>query len=194
MSSDRNEKTMLAMGAAMAAVVEKKKERGEEFDLCPPMTGLFEDAMKRAEVIDALPKRDQELLDELCSFFDRETRRSKAQQKQDVARANEIIVKLQLNVNFIALPYGETFLSGAVHHSLGMVQLLLVRGADVNAENEMMAECALDKILEVEDMNDGKLSEDMKAMKKLLLSMGAKNAEQRWMEMAKDIRKGGGEE
>ena len=187
MSSDRDDRTMLAMGAAMVALSEKAKKRGEEIDGSMSMSGLFDDAMKRAETIDALPKRDQELLEELCSFFDVD-REKGSQAKQDVVRAEEIIKGLELNVNFPALPYGETFLSGAVHHSLGMVQLLLDKGADVNFENEMMSECALDMILEEED--DGELSEEKKAMKKLLLSKGAKTAEQRYLEMAESIRNG----
>ena len=187
MSSDRDDRTMLAMGAAMVALSEKAKKRGEEIDGSMSMSGLFDDAMKRAETIDALPKRDQELLEELCSFFDVD-REKGSQAKQDVVRAEEIIKGLELNVNFPALPYGETFLSGAVDHSLGMVQLLLDKGADVNFENEMMSECALDTILGEED--DGELSEEKKAMKKLLLSKGAKTAEQRYLEMAESIRNG----
>ena len=104
----------------MVALSEKAKKRGEEIDGSMSMSGLFDDAMKRAETIDALPKRDQELLEELCSFFDVD-REKGSQAKQDVVRAEEIIKELELNVNFPALPYGETFLSGAVDHSLGMV-------------------------------------------------------------------------
>ena len=190
MSSDRDNRTMLAMGEAMVALSEKAKERGEDIDIDGgmSMSGLFDGAMKRAETIDALPKRDRELLEELCSFFDVDREKRGSQAKQDVVRAEEIIKELELNVNFPALPYGETFLSGAVYHSLGMVQLLLDKGADVNFENEMMSECALDKILEEED--DGELSEEKKAMKKLLLSKGAKTAEQRYLEMAESIRNG----
>lgn len=176
---------MRAMGEAMVAVAEKAQERGEEID-GSLSTRLFDDMKQRSDVINALPRRDQELLEELCSLFDR---KNKGKEKQDVVRAKEIIEELQLNVNFLALPYGETFLSRAVYHSLGMVQLLIEMGADVNMENEMMSECALDKLLEDEEYN-GELSDDKKAMKKLLLSKGAKTAEQRWLEMAENIRNG----
>ena len=166
---------------AMAA-----KESGQDLDAGNPFESMMAEEKARAKELGTLSKDEQALLQELCSFFDFE--RKKGDEKKQVTRAKEIIEELQMNVNFPALPYGETFLSCAVNHSLGMVEMLIEKGADVNNENEMMSECAIDQILEEEESGDG-LSDEKKAMKKLLLSKGAKTAEERWSDMAEMARK-----
>jgi hypothetical protein len=124
---------------------------------------------------------------ELCSFFDHD--REKADKKKEVVRAKEIMDELQMNVDFSPFPYGETLLSNAVDHSLDMVKMLIEKGADVNLENEMLSECPIDQLLEEDEMNGG-LSDEKKAMKELLLSKGAKTAEERLNEVAESVRRG----
>ena len=153
--TDRERRTLEAMGEAMHAMARRANERGEEIDGCP--SSGMEAMEKRMRVIEALSRDERAILKELCSFFDCD--REKGDEKEEVPRAKEIIEELQLNVDFAALPYGETFLSGAVDHSLDMVKMLILKNADVNMENEMMSECALDKLLEDEEqggLSDGK--------------------------------------
>mmetsp|Transcript_11640 Transcript_11640/g.17098 ORF Transcript_11640/g.17098 Transcript_11640/m.17098 type:complete len:108 (+) Transcript_11640:648-971(+) len=64
-----------------------------------------------------------------------------------------------MSVNFPALPHGETFLAASSLHSLEMMQMLLEKGADVNIEHEIMYECPIDVLLEIEE-EDGELSEE----------------------------------
>ena len=116
-------------------------------------------------------------------IYDRDRSKNKVQietqKQQDVKRAREIIEELQLNVNFKALPYGHTFLSTAVeNYSVDMAKMLLEKGADVNNEDTMDGATAIDKILEYEEEGQ-KLSDDMKEMKNLLLSKGAKTYKER---------------
>ena len=59
-----------------------------------------------------------------------------------------------------------------------MAKMLLEKGADVNNEDTMDGATAIDKILEYEK-EDKKLSDDMKEMKNLLLSKGAKTYKER---------------
>lgn len=177
------------MGEAIHALFQKQMAEGGEWD---PSLSTFplEAAEARAEELESLGRHERELMDEFCSFFDHANSDDEGKKKREVARAREIIDELSMNVNFAALPYGETFLSNAVHHSLGMVELLVEKGADVNLEDEMISECAIDHLLEEEEDNNGGLSAEKEAMKQLLLSKGAKTAEERWLAMAEDIRSG----
>ena len=145
-------------------------------------SALPEEVVLPVEV--ALPKEDLALWKELCSFFGHD--RTKGNEIEEVFRANEIIEELSMNVNFASLPYGETFLSSSVGHSLEMMQMLVEKGADVNLENEVAGETALDVLLELEDYRQ--LSDEEKEMKKFLLSMGAKTAEERFYEIAELAR------
>ena len=149
-----------------------------------PFKYMMEEVDRRQKQLEDLTEEERILLKELCSFFERSNRKGR---EAEVFRAKEIIEKLELNVNFPVLVYGETLLNESIHHSLDMVTMLLQKGADVNNENEMMAECALDMLLEEED-SEGKLSDEKKAMKKLLLSKGAKTAEERWLDKADEVR------
>lgn len=187
--TDRKERTDEAMGEAIYAAVQSSKAKGETFDMGPP-TEPWKDLKHRSKEIDALSKDEQDLLKELRLFFERHRDLTKEEKCKEVARTKEIIEQLQMNVNFSPFTYGETLLSESVYHSLEMVQLLIEKGADVNREDEMINECALDHILEEEDECDGELSWEKKAMKNLLLSNGAKTAEERWKDMAESIREG----
>ena len=186
--TERVKRTDAAMGEAMYAMHQSltAEERKDCHD--NPFSHMRERMEHDAKEVDALSKEEQELLKELCSFFDID--HEKGDEKKEVARAKEIIEELQMDVNFPALPYGETFLSGAVNHSLDMMKMMIEKGADVNKENEMISETPIDALLEIEE--DRGLSNDEKAMKELLLSKGAKTAEQRWREVAASVRQNGG--
>ena len=153
-----------------------------------PFKYMMEEVDRREKQLEDLTEEERILLKELISFFDHDHMRSNRKGREaEVFRAKDIIEKLELNVNFPVLVYGETLLNESIHHSLDMVTMLLQKGADVNNENEMMSECALDMLLEEED-SEGKLSDEKKAMKKLLLSKGAKTAEERWLDKADEVR------
>ncbi len=185
--TDRQERTERAMGEAMYQMAMSMPDYKGMGD-CVPFSYMMEQEDRREKQLNELSGEEKNLLKELCSFFDHEHMSSKRIGREaEVFRAKEIIEKLELNVNFPVLVYGETFLNRSIDHSLDMVTMLLQMGADVNAENEMMSECALDGLLEEED-NKGKLSDEKKAMKKLLLSKGAKTAEERWMDKADEVR------
>ncbi|KAL7531935.1 hypothetical protein ACHAXR_004314 [Thalassiosira sp. AJA248-18] len=185
--TDRQKRADEAMGEAMYQMVKSMpKEEREKEDPFAPMKAFHDKIEKRADELGTLSKDESVLLKELCSFFDSD--RKKGDEIKQVFRARAIVEELQMNVNFPVLPYGETLLSGSINHSLEMMQMLIEKGADVNMENEMMSECAIDQILEEEEMNDG-LSDEKKAMKKLLLSKGANTAEERFLEIAELARK-----
>ena len=151
------------------------------------MFGDYVDEMKgRAKELDEeLDKKEQLLLKELCKFFWDERTRNDHEKREEVVRAKEIIEKLQMNVNYKVLGWNDkTLLSGSVNHSLGMMEMLIEKGADVNLGSGMADETPLDTILDEEDFDDGQLSEEMKAMKSLLLSKNALTEEERWNEKA----------
>mmetsp|Transcript_3735 Transcript_3735/g.9520 ORF Transcript_3735/g.9520 Transcript_3735/m.9520 type:complete len:211 (+) Transcript_3735:142-774(+) len=188
--TQRQQRTDEAMGEFSYQMAMYENETGQDSNAGNSFQQAHEYRMKKeraiADEIRGLSKDEQSMLRELCSFFD--AFENKGDKKKQVVRAKEIIEELQMNVNFPALPYEETFLSRAVHHSLGMLEMLLEKGADVNRESGMLYECALDQILEEEDVGDG-LSDEKKAMKRLLLSKGAKAAEERLGEAAEWARK-----
>lgn len=185
--TDRARRTDEAMGEAIYALFQKRTAEGKGWDDSPP-TFPTEFEKARDKELESLDEHERDLLAELCSFFDPFDRKE-GNEEGEVARAREIIEELSMNVNFAALPYGETFLSSAVYRGLGMVELLIEKGADVNLENELLPDCAIDHLLEEEDDNGG-LSAEMKAMKQLLLSKGAKTVEERWLAKAEEIRGG----
>ena len=179
----------MAMGSAIYEMTKAlTEEEKREADSEPPFSSLMDALDQRSNALEDLDDDDLALVKELSSFFDTEhVFGDNKNVEKDVARAREIIDELDLNVNFPILPYGETLLVNSVHHSLAMMKLLIEKGADVNVENEMMSECALDKILEDED--SGELSEEQKAMKALLLANGAKTTEERWIDIANGAKK-----
>lgn len=186
--TDRQQRTERAMGEAMYQMAMSMPD-DKGMDAYVPFSYMMEQEDRRSKQLNGLSKEEQVLLKELCSFFDYEHMNSKnIGREAEVFRAKKIIQELELNVNFPVLVYGETLLNRSIDHSLDMDTMLIQMGADVNAENEMMAECALDGLLEEED-NKGTLSDEKKAMKKLLLSKGAKTAEERWMDKADEVRK-----
>mmetsp|Transcript_17320 Transcript_17320/g.29860 ORF Transcript_17320/g.29860 Transcript_17320/m.29860 type:complete len:162 (-) Transcript_17320:11-496(-) len=154
--TDRQRRADEAMGEAMYQMVKSmtKEDRENEDPMAPIMF-----ANEKMKTIDdelaTLSKEEDALLKEFCSFFDSESGRKKGDEIKQVFRAKEIIEELQMNVNFPALAYGQTFLSASICHSLEMMQLLIAKGADVNVENEMMSECAIDELLEEEEINGG---------------------------------------
>ena len=156
-----------------------------------PFKFMMEKKKSREKQFEDLSEEEFILLKELCSFFDRDHMRNNRNGREaEVFRAKAIIEKLELNVNFPVLVYGETLLNESIHHSLDMVTMLIQMGADVNNENEMASECAIDMLLEEEE-EEGKLSDEKEAIKKLLLSKGAKTAEERWLEKAEEVRQMG---
>ena len=122
---------------------------------------------------------EKNLLLDLISIFEcKDKELSVNETRNQVQHASNIIDEIGLNVNSKILPYGESFLSNAVIHSLDMVKMLLEKGADVNNEDTMDGITALDKIMELEECLD-ELPDDMKVIKDLLLSKGAKTIRQR---------------
>ena len=184
--SKRQQDIDQAMGEAMYQMAMKSKEEGNDpfSDPMAPAKRMMENVKQRSEEISKISKDEQAILSELCSFFESSSNRDKTKDDKikEVIRAREIIEELQMNVNFPALAYGETFLAASVSHSIEMMQLLLEKG-----ENEMMCECPIDVLMEIED--DNELTEEEKKMKKLLLDKGAKTAEQRLTEMAEQVKK-----
>eukprot|EP00584_Thalassiosira_punctigera_P022841 CAMPEP_0172548804 /NCGR_PEP_ID=MMETSP1067-20121228/18017_1 /TAXON_ID=265564 ORGANISM="Thalassiosira punctigera, Strain Tpunct2005C2" /NCGR_SAMPLE_ID=MMETSP1067 /ASSEMBLY_ACC=CAM_ASM_000444 /LENGTH=214 /DNA_ID=CAMNT_0013336075 /DNA_START=31 /DNA_END=672 /DNA_ORIENTATION=+ len=195
--TSREERTQDATGSSTGAIFqsaspEERAEAAEAFASPSAATNAQDDDRVRAE-IDALSDDEKALLTELRAMFDPPSdpdEETADARKEQAERAKEIIEAIRMDVDFPALPYGETFLSGAICHSLDMVKMLLEKGADVNKENEMMNQTALDQLLEEEDC-EGSLSNDKKEMKRLLLSKGATTAEQRWNEVASSIRREG---
>eukprot|EP00573_Skeletonema_grethae_P003017 CAMPEP_0201688826 /NCGR_PEP_ID=MMETSP0578-20130828/2525_1 /ASSEMBLY_ACC=CAM_ASM_000663 /TAXON_ID=267565 /ORGANISM="Skeletonema grethea, Strain CCMP 1804" /LENGTH=191 /DNA_ID=CAMNT_0048173285 /DNA_START=142 /DNA_END=717 /DNA_ORIENTATION=+ len=182
--TDRQQRTERAMGEAMYQMAMSLPDDVGDYI---PFSYMVEQEDRREKQLDELSEEERVLLKELCSFFDFDHMCSKTIKREaEVFRAKKIIEELELNVNFPVLAYGETFLNQSINHSLDMVTMLIQMGADVNAENQMMAECALDGLLEEED-NKGTLSDEKKAMKKLLLSKGAKTPEERWMDKADEV-------
>jgi hypothetical protein len=188
--TDRQMRTEKAMGEAMYQLAMSMPD-DKDMDV-DPFSHMMDEMNRREEQLKDLTKEERILLKELCSFFDSDHNMGSNKKKvgAEVARAKEIIEQLELNVNFPVLAYGETFLNQSIYHSIDMVKMLIEMGADVNKENEMMSECALDSILEEEDEN-GELSDEKKAIKQLLLSKGAKAAEERWMDKADEVRRMG---
>ena len=186
--TDRQSRTEEAMGEAMYQMAMSMPDDFKDVN-ADPFSYMAEKMERREEQLKDLTEEERILMKELCSFFDSDHMRSKRNgMEAEVFRAKAIIENLQMNVNFPVLEYGETFLSRSIYHSLDMVTMLIQMGADVNHENEMMSECALDMLLEEEEDNDGKLSDEKKAIKKLLLSKGAKTAEERWIDKADEVR------
>ena len=98
---------------------------------------MMEKMDNREKQFEDLSEEERILMKELCSFFDRDHMRNNRNGRDaEVFHAKAIIEKLELNVNFPVLVYGETLLNESIHHSLEMVQMLLRMGADVNNENE----------------------------------------------------------
>ena len=185
---DNYDSTDEAMGEALyQMMMSRTDEENDADDKRDIGREMMEKEKARAQELSKLSKEEDALLTELCSFFDID--RTKGNEIKEVFRAREIIEELSMNVNFPVLPYGETFLSSSVGHSIEMMQMLIEKGADVNLENEMLSETALDVLLEQEDdSSDGELSDEKKQMKKLLLSKGATTAEERWNERAEWAR------
>ena len=177
-----------AMGEAMyqIAMGKSEEERQAQRDELP-FQSIMDNVKQRSDEISKISKDEQAILSELCSFFDTDRDKKKEDKIKEVFRARAIIEELQMNVNFPALAYGETFLAASVLHSLEMMQMLIEKGADVNMENEMMCECAIDILLEIEEGRG--LSDEEGEMKKLLLEKGAKTAEERLMNIAESARK-----
>ena len=186
--TERERRTDDAMGRAV-----------DELDALQSMTGCtktlpvqtmlndyVEEMKARAKELDEeLDKDERLLLDELCKFFWDERTRSDEEKREEVVRAKEIIEKLRMDVNYKVLGWNDkTLLSGSVNHSLGMMEMLIEKGADVNLGSGMAVETPLDAILDEEDFDDGQLSEEKKAMKSLLLSKNALTEEERWNEKA----------
>ena len=190
--TDRQKRTEEAMGEAMYQMAMSFPDDMNDMN-ADPFKFMREKMDSREKQFNDLSEDEFILLKELCSFFDRDhMRNNRTGREAEVFRAKAIIEKLELNVNFPVLVYGETLLNESIHHSLEMVQMLLQMGADVNNENEMASECALDMLLdEEEDCEGGELSDEKKAIKKLLLSKGAKTAEERWLEKAEEVRQMG---
>jgi len=162
--------------------------------------GTFAELEQQQDVMSSelTSKEDKKLMIELVRIFDIEylyDNKIKTGDEKLVQRASDIIDELNLNVNFKALPYGKTFLSGAVDcHGIDMIKLLLSKGADVNNEDTMDGRTALDSILEYEEEDQGenkKLSDKMNEMKILLLSKGAKTYEERMNELTMNVRAAG---
>lgn len=189
MDSERQKGIDRAMGEAMYQIAMKSKEEGDDPFSEPFGKSLMENAKQRSDEISEISKDEQAILSELCSFFDTSSNRDKKREDKikEVFRARAIIEELQMNVNFPALAYGETFLAASVLHSIEMMQMLIEKGADVNMENEMMCECPIDILLEIEEGNE--LTEEEGKMKKLLLENGAKTAEERLTDMAEQAKK-----
>jgi len=197
--SSLEERNDAARGNIMVAVAKAlSSEERPRANAGPSST--FAELDEQQDAMSDLSLDEKKLLVELIRLFDieiaydRDRYKNKVQietqKQQDVKRAREIIEELQLNVNFKALPYGSTFLSSAVmNYSVDMAKMLLEKGADVNNEDTMDGATAIDKILEYEEEGK-KLSDDMKEMKNLLLSKGAKTYEERMNQMAMDFRAG----
>jgi len=197
--SSLEERNDAARGNIMVAVAKAlSSEERPRTNAGPSST--FAELDEQQDAMSDLSLDEKKLLVELIRLFDieiaydRDRYKNKVQietqKQQDVKRAREIIEELQLNVNFKALPYGSTFLSSAVmNYSVDMAKMLLEKGADVNNEDTMDGATAIDKILEYEEEGK-KLSDDMKEMKNLLLSKGAKTYEERMNQMAMDFRAG----
>ena len=189
MSSELSDRNMKAMGNAMNAAFQacSADEKKEFFQ-----SGLsqFDDIDEQQDAISNQFNEDEKrLLNELISLLDIENRKKGQEGQQQVQRARDIIEKLELNVNFKAMPYGGTFLSSAIDHGIDMVKLFLEKGADVNNEDTMDSATALDHILESEEFNDDMpLDEEMTLIKTLLLSKGAKTYEERMNQLADKIR------
>lgn len=94
--------------------------------LTEPYSGLVKELEEQEEAVSKhLTDDEQKLLDELLSIFDdgKSTADNVAKmkavrvqtEKRQVRRAREIIESIQLNVNFNALPYGETFVGRTVY-------------------------------------------------------------------------------
>ena len=145
--SERQQGIDRAMGEAMyqIAMGKSEEERQAQRDELP-FQSIMDNVKQRSDEISKISKDEQAILSELCSFFDTDRDKKKEDKTKEVFRARAIIEELQMNVNFPALAYGETFLSASVLHSLEMMQMLIEKGADVNMENEMMCECAIDII------------------------------------------------
>ncbi len=185
--TERQQRTEKAMGEAMHQMFMSLPD-DKDFSDYIPFSYMTEQEDRREKQLDELSEEEQVLLKELCSFFDFDHMHSKEIKREaEVFRAKKIIEELELNVNFPVLAYGETFLNQSINHSLDMVMMLIKMGADVNNESEMGAECAIDGLLDEED-NTGSLSDEKKAMKKLLFSKGAKTAEERWNDKADEVR------
>lgn len=189
MSSERERRTDKARGQVYAAMIEHSRATGSampSFETKDVMASLDDEASHINSELNGLDMDERKLLDELCGIFTRRQKNDDAAKAKEIFRAREIIEQLEMNVNFPALPYGETFLNMAIRHSFDMVTLLIEKGADVNQESQIGSETALDNLLECEDCNG--LSGEMKKMKELLLAKGAKTQEERLMAAVEEIR------
>jgi hypothetical protein len=172
-----NSRRLAAMGEAMSRL-SQQGQISDAVDSQPIGLGWEQDLARNAADMQSMSIDAQILMNELAALMDGDRICTLSQvdlecrfKETDIIRAKEILgSNSEVDVNIKVLPNGETFLSGSVSHSVGMVKVMLEHGADPNLENDMANETAYDKVEEyLEDFGSPELEE----MKQLLLDKGA---------------------